>query len=123
MTVSRPRVLQSGDDIRPFYYPEVVGVLSVLASPRWRRLAISDDPAEQERFYLQVANNGLTNGTPALNNPLRSWVQGHREHRTVDDPDGELHMNRWYFRRSGVVEPPEPEGDYGVEEAADSRYR
>jgi hypothetical protein len=83
----------------------------VLASPHWRRLAISEDPVEEKRFYRQLANNGLTNGTPALNNPLRKWVQGHRENRTVDDPDGELHMNRWYFRRSGVVEPPEPEGD------------
>jgi hypothetical protein len=91
------------------YYPEVVGVLSVLASPYWRRMAISDDPAEEERFYRQVANDGLTNGTPALNTPLRKWVDGHRQHRTADDPDGERYLNRWYFRRSGAVEPPEHE--------------
>ena len=91
------------------YYPEVVGVLSVLASPYWRRLAISGDPAKEERFYRQIAENGLTNGTPALNRPLASWVTGHREGCTVDDPDGEQYMNRWHFDRSGVVEPPDPE--------------
>jgi hypothetical protein len=51
------------------YYPEVVGVLSVLASPYWQRMAGSGDVTEALRFYRQVASNGLTNGSPAQNTP------------------------------------------------------
>lgn len=60
------------------YYPEVVGVLSVLASPFWQRMASSDDVTETLRFYRQITNNGLTNGTPALNRPLHDWVVSRR---------------------------------------------
>jgi len=87
------------------YYPEVVGVLSVLASPYWRRIALSDDLAEQERFYRQVADNGLTNGKPSRNRPLADWLQDRHERKTADDPDGEKTMERWYYGHTGVVEP------------------
>jgi hypothetical protein len=68
------------------YYPEVVGVLSVLVSRYWQHMAISGNPAEQERFYRQVADNGLTNGTPALNTPLRKWIYGRRRDLLSDEP-------------------------------------
>jgi TniQ len=56
------------------YYPEVVGILSVLASPYWQRIAGSGDPDDALRFYRQISANGLTNGTPRENNPLRNWI-------------------------------------------------
>lgn len=56
------------------YYPEVVSVLSVLASAHWQRMARSADPDDTLRFYRQVAANGLTNGTPRYNTPLRNWI-------------------------------------------------
>ncbi|MDI5975852.1 TniQ family protein [Amycolatopsis magusensis] len=91
------------------YYPEVVGVLSVLASPYWRCMAISENPADQERFYRQIARNGLTNGKPELNKPLRNWVNGHRQDRSADDLDGEQSLRRWYFTQPGVVAADELE--------------
>lgn len=90
------------------YYPEVVGVLSVITSPHWRRLAISDDHADREGFYRQIAANGLTNGDPALNKPLSKWVDSQRDTRTTDDPDGEEHLKRWSFGPAGVVEADDP---------------
>jgi len=56
------------------YYPEVVSVLSVLASPYWQRMAGSGDTDDALRFYRQVAANCLTTGTPRQNTPLRNWI-------------------------------------------------
>lgn len=56
------------------YYPEVVSILSVLASPYWQRMAGSGDTNDALRFYREVAANGLTNGTPRENTPLRNWI-------------------------------------------------
>jgi hypothetical protein len=56
------------------YYPEVVGVLSVLASDFWQRMAGSGDADDAIRFYRHVAANGLTSGAPRENTPLRSWI-------------------------------------------------
>jgi len=56
------------------YYPEVVSVLSVLASPYWQRMAGSGDADDALRFYRQIAANGLTSGTPRENTPLRNWI-------------------------------------------------
>jgi hypothetical protein len=56
------------------YYPEVVSILSVLASPYWQRMAGSGDTNDALRFYREVAANGLTNGTPRENTPLRNWL-------------------------------------------------
>lgn len=89
------------------YYPEVVDVLSVLTSPYWRRMTISDNPTDEERFYRQIAANGLTNGEPARNTPLNKWVSSHRDSRTPDDPDGEKYLKRWSFGPAGV-EPDDP---------------
>jgi hypothetical protein len=58
------------------YYPEVVGVLSVLVSPYWQRMAISEDSTDKQRFHQQIAANGLTNGSPEHNTPLSKWVKG-----------------------------------------------
>jgi TniQ protein len=91
------------------YYPEAVSVLSVLASPYWRRLAISGDPAENARFYRHVAANGLTNGTPAENTPLIKWLEHQRLDRTLDDPDGEEYMRLMLFGQSGVIDPADPD--------------
>ena len=63
------------------YYPEAVGVLSVLASSFWLRMAISKNRSDRERFYRQVASNGLTNGQPEWNRPLRNWIETHRNTR------------------------------------------
>lgn len=90
-------------------YPEVVALLSVLASPHWRCKAISDNPADRQRFYRQTAANGITNGKPERNTPLNTWIERHRQHRTPDDPIAEQALQRWYFRASGVVEAEEPE--------------
>nr|BFE58705.1 hypothetical protein GCM10020063_032310 [Dactylosporangium thailandense] len=49
----------------------VVGVLSVLASPFWRRPAI---PAGWRLLPQQVGRNGITNGDPATSAPLRNWM-------------------------------------------------
>jgi hypothetical protein len=38
-------------------------------------MAVSDDLAEEQRFYRQIAANGLTNGTPKWNTPLSKWVE------------------------------------------------
>jgi TniQ len=65
------------------YYPEVVGVLSVLASPHWRRMASSGQADDALRFYHQVAANGLTSGTPRENTPLRSWIVKLRAEREL----------------------------------------
>ncbi|MER7279452.1 TniQ family protein [Dactylosporangium sp. NPDC000244] len=65
------------------HYPEVVGVLSVLASPFWRRLAISAIPADWRLFLQQVGRNGITNGDPATNAPLRNWMVEQRRKQTA----------------------------------------
>jgi predicted trehalose synthase len=39
------------------YYPEVVGIFSVLASPYWRQMAGSGATDDTLRFYHQVAAN------------------------------------------------------------------
>jgi hypothetical protein len=65
------------------YYPEVVGILSVLASPYWQRMAGSGNPDDAVRFYHQVAANGLTNGRPQENNPLRNWIARLRAERVL----------------------------------------
>jgi hypothetical protein len=56
------------------YYPETVSILSVLASPHWQAMAASGDSADAFRLYGQVARNGLTNGSPQHNRPLRDWI-------------------------------------------------
>lgn len=56
------------------YYPEVVSVLSLVASSYWQRMAGSGDTDDTLRFYRQVAANGLTTGTPRENTPLRNWI-------------------------------------------------
>jgi hypothetical protein len=56
------------------HYPEVVGVLSVICSPSWRRSALSDHQAEREAFYEALTRNGLTNGDPRRNSALRYWL-------------------------------------------------
>lgn len=65
------------------YYPEVVGILSLLASPYWQRMAGSGDPGDAARFYHQVSANGLTNGTPRENIPLRNWIVELRAERRL----------------------------------------
>jgi hypothetical protein len=90
------------------YYPEVVGVLRVLVSRYWQQMAISGNPAEQERFYRQVADNGLTNGTPELNTPLRRWIHGRRRDLLSDEPRHRRDPRRWYATTSERVERPEP---------------
>lgn len=56
------------------YYPEVVGVLSVLTSPYWQQMARSGDADDALLFYREVAASGLTSGTPRENIPLRNWI-------------------------------------------------
>jgi len=56
------------------YYPEVVGILSVLTSPYWQRMAGSADADDALRLYRHVAANGLTRGDPSQNTPLRNWI-------------------------------------------------
>ncbi|MFL6073142.1 MAG: TniQ family protein [Mycobacteriales bacterium] len=90
------------------YYPEVVALLSVLASPYWRRVAISDDLADKQRFYRQTSTS-LAGGIPEQNRPLNKWVESQRNHRTPEDPDGEQALHRWHFGPSGAVEPLRPE--------------
>jgi len=51
----------------------------VLASPYWQRMAGSGKVGDAFRFYHQVASNGLTNGNPKENIPLRSWIVRLRE--------------------------------------------
>ena len=65
------------------YYPEVVGILSVLASPYWQRMAGSGDPDDALRFYAQISTNGLNNGTPRENTPLRNWIVERRAERRL----------------------------------------
>jgi hypothetical protein len=89
-------------------YPEVVALLSVLASPHWWRMALSDNPADRQRFYRQTAANGITHGEPERNRPLNTWIDRHRQDGTPDDPYAEQAL-RCYFTPSGVVEPDEPE--------------
>jgi hypothetical protein len=88
------------------YYPEVVGVLSVLIPRYWQQMAISGNPAEQERFYRRVADNGLTNGTPALNTPLRKWIEGRRRDLS-DGPRYRRELRPWYAATSAAIEPPD----------------
>lgn len=61
------------------YYPEVVGILSVIASPYWQRMAGSADPDAAARLYRQLTASGLTRGDPSQNTPLRSWLVQLRE--------------------------------------------
>ena len=70
-------------------YPEVVALLSVLASPHWRRMALSDNPANKQRFYRHSAANGITNGEPEHNTPLNKWIDRHRQDRTPENPYAE----------------------------------
>jgi hypothetical protein len=46
------------------YYPEVVGILGVLTSPYWQRIAGSLDADDALRLYHHVAANGLSRGDP-----------------------------------------------------------
>lgn len=89
-------------------YPEVVALLSVLASPHWRRNAVSDNPADRQRFYRQTAANGITNSAPDRNTPLNKWIDRHRQDRTPDDPHAEQALRQWIVMASGV-EADEPE--------------
>lgn len=61
------------------YFPEAVGVLRVIASPYWQRMAASADSDDAARLYRQLAASGLTRGDPSQNTPLRSWLVGLRE--------------------------------------------
>jgi hypothetical protein len=56
------------------YYPEVVGILGVLTSPYWQRIAGSLDADDALRLYHHVAANGLSRGDPGQNIPLRGWI-------------------------------------------------
>lgn len=56
------------------YYPEVVGILGVITSPYWRRIAGSLDPGDSVRLYRHVAASGLSRGDPSQNTPLRGWI-------------------------------------------------
>lgn len=56
------------------YYPEVVGILGVITSPYWRRIAGSLDPGDSVRLYRHVAASGLNRGDPSQNTPLRGWI-------------------------------------------------
>ena len=47
---------------------------------------MSEHVADQERFHRQVATSGLTNGTPALNTPLRNWIYSLRRDLLADQP-------------------------------------
>jgi hypothetical protein len=51
-----------------------VGILGVLTSPYWQRIAGSLDADDAPRLYRCVATNGLTRGDPAQNIPLRGWI-------------------------------------------------
>lgn len=82
LAVSRTGTLRRSYDYAS-YYPEVVSVLSVLASPYWQRMAGSGDADDALRFYRQVAANGLTSGTPRENTPLRNWIVGLRAARKL----------------------------------------
>jgi hypothetical protein len=82
LAVSRTGILPRSYDYAA-YYPEVVGILGVLASPYWQRMAGSGDPDDVLRFYHQVAANGLTNGRPQENNPLRNWIVRLRTERRL----------------------------------------
>ena len=86
------------------YYPEVAGVLSVLVSPFWQHLAISEDPTQQEAFFRQVAANGLTNGAPWRNTPLRNWIDRLRWDRATGES-----ITRGNMTGSDAVEPPDTE--------------
>ncbi|TDO27658.1 TniQ protein [Kribbella sp. VKM Ac-2527] len=68
------------------YYPEVIDLLSILVSPYWLRIAVSDGAAEREHFYNQVMKSGLTNGTPALNRPLQKWIARQRDSQPDQAP-------------------------------------
>jgi TniQ len=82
LTASRSGLLPHSYDYAA-YYPEVVGILSVLASRYWQCMAGSGDPDDALRFYHQIAANGLTNGTPRENNPLRNWIVELRAERRL----------------------------------------
>lgn len=56
------------------YYPEVVGILGVITSPYWRRMAGSLDPGDSLRLYRHVAASGLSRGDASQNTPLRGWI-------------------------------------------------
>jgi hypothetical protein len=56
------------------YYPEVVGIIGVLTSPYWQRIAGSLDPGDSLRLYDHVAASGLSRGDPSQNTPLRGWI-------------------------------------------------
>jgi hypothetical protein len=56
------------------YYPEVVGILGVITSPYWRRIAGSLYPGDSVRLYRHVAASGLSRGDPSQNTPLRGWI-------------------------------------------------
>jgi hypothetical protein len=96
-------------EVLPFSYgyaaqhPEVIGVLGVIVSPFWRRLAISDDPTDQQRFYAEIKKNGLYSGNPEANTPLRRWIRDHRRDRSPDDPDGEKELQYLYESQSGTI--------------------
>ncbi|MEU5941019.1 hypothetical protein ABZ807_17910 [Micromonospora sp. NPDC047548] len=62
----------------------MIGILSVLSSPFWRRLAISADRADQQLFLDQVGRNSIANDDSANNAPLRNWmVEQRRDHMSA----------------------------------------
>jgi hypothetical protein len=63
------------------YYPEVAGVLSVITSPYWQRMAGSGDADDAACLYRRFAASGVTRGDPGQNTPLRGWIAGLRAER------------------------------------------
>lgn len=87
--------------------PEVVALLSTLTSPHWRRFVLSDNPAHRQRFYCQIAANGLTQGSPQRNTPLNKRINSQRRDRTPDDPYAEQALQR-HFQPPAVIEADQP---------------
>lgn len=67
-------------------YPDIVALTSLLASLFWRRIVISHDPIERDRFFDEIRRRVLDDyvQTTTSYDYLARWANEQRQHHTLD---------------------------------------
>ncbi|SCG72476.1 TniQ family protein [Micromonospora inositola] len=92
-------------------YPEVVNILTVISSPFWRRMALSRQIEDRERFHDEIDRKTKPSGIARGNRRLRTWIDDQRHPPLPDDPYSEKFLRRLYLSRPGVLQAHDPADD------------
>lgn len=67
-------------------YPDIVALTSLLTSLFWRRIVISHDPTERDRFFNEIRRRVLDDyvQTTTSYDYLARWANEQRQHHTLD---------------------------------------